>query len=400
MTGVAMTTLTFAQGARRPAARKSPAVAGSKSSTQSSPVFDDVRNRADAAREANQLDEATKLYRQAVQVRPAWEEGWWYLGTLLYELDRYDEARDAFRRFVAIQPKGGAAWALMGLCEFRLREYDLALQHIKRGRLLGLGDSEQLIFVTRYHAALLLTRSEQFEAALEILSYFARTLPNENPAVVEAVGLSSLRMPLLPAEVPADKRDLVLQTGRAAYHQYARRLADAEKEFKEIVARYPETPNVQYAHGVFLLDAKPEAAPDAFLRELKISPSHVAANLQLAFIYINAGEHAKGLPFAEKALALSPNSFVARNAIGRILLETGDIARAIKELEAGVKYAPDSPEMYFVLSRAYSRAGRKQDAAQARADFLRLDKIRRTERDGAQSIGGAIETKPETAVPD
>jgi len=400
MTGVAMPTSTLAQGGRKPSARKSPAIAGSRSSTQSLPTFEDVRNRADAAREANQLSEAINLYRQAVQRRPTWEEGWWYLGTLLYELDRYEEARDAFRRFVAIQPKGGAAWALMGLCEFRLREYDLALQHIKRGRLLGLGDSEQLIFVTRYHAALLLTRAGQFEAALEILSYFARTLPNENPSVVEAVGLSSLRMPLLPAEVPADKRDLVLQTGRAAYHQYARRLADAEKEFQEIVTRYAETPNVHYAHGVFLLDAKPEAAPDAFLRELKVSPSHVAANLQLAFIYINAGEHAKALPFAEKAQALAPGSFVARNAIGRVLLETGEVTRAIKELEAGVKLAPDSPEMYFALARAYSRAGRKQDADEARANFTRLDKIRRTERDGAQSVGGAIETKPGTAVPD
>ena len=377
---------------RRPATRKP--TASKKVPALSAAAFEDIRLRAAAAREANQLAEAINLYWQAVGLRPSWEEGWWYLATMLYELDRYAEARDAFRSFVAIQPKGGAGWALMGLCEFRLREYEAALTHIQRGRLLGLGDSEQLIFVTRYHAALLLTRFAQFEGALEILNYLARTLPNENPSVVEAVGLGALRIPLLPAEIPADQRELVIKAGRASYLQFARRLPDAEKEFAELVARYPDVPNVNYAHGVFLLDVKPEAAPDAFLREIKISPSHVAARVQLAFLYINHGEHANGLPFAEQAVELAPGLFAARNALGRILIEIGDVARAIKELEAGVRQAPDSPEMHFALARAYTRAGRAQDARQARANFLRLDKIRRIGRDGAQSVGGAADDKP------
>jgi len=50
--------------------------------------------------------------------------------------------------------------------------------------------------------------------------------------------------------------------------------------------------------------------------------------------------------------------------------------------------------MHFALARAYTRAGRAQDARQARANFLRLDKIRRIGRDGAQSVGGAADDKP------
>ena len=70
-----------------------------------------------------------------------------------------------------------------------------------------------------------------------------------------------------------------------------------------------------------------------------------------------------GLPYAEKVVGLAPNSFAAHNALGRIMLEVGDVPRATKELEGAVRLAPDSPECRFALSRAYARAGRKQDLA-------------------------------------
>jgi len=129
----------------------------------------------------------------------------------------------------------------------------------------------------------------------------------------------------------------------------------------------------------------PDAALEEFRRELELSPKHVPSMLQIAFEYLKRNEHTAGLPFAEQASQLDPNSFPARNALGRILLELGQIERAIKELETGVKLAPDSPEMHFALARAYSRAGRKAEAAKERAEFMRLDKIRRAQREGLQS---------------
>ena len=57
-------------------------------------------------------------------------------------------------------------------------------------------------------------------------------------------------------------------------------------------------------------------------------------------------------------------------------------------LELGVKLAPESPGLHFTLARAYQRAGRLDDAARARAEFTRLDRLARTQRSGAQSVGG------------
>jgi len=78
------------------------------------------------------------------------------------------------------------------------------------------------------------------------------------------------------------------------------------------------------------------------------------------------------LPLAEKAVQLAPKMFPARNVLGRVLLELGQIDRAIKELEEGARLAPTSPEMHYALGRAYRRAGREQDAKRETALFQKL----------------------------
>jgi len=386
MISVAATGWVYAQSKSRPSTKR-PAASAQKPSAKSEAAFNDLAKRAEEASAAEKLDEALPLYQQALRLRSTWAEGWWRAGTILYEKDVYAEARDAFRRLVALEPKQGAAWAMLGLCEFQTREFERAAASLQRGRALGIAGNQQLNSVVRYHTALVYTRLEQFEIAYEILREFLRE-GNENQKVVEAFGLTMLRLPFLPNEIPPDRREQVLIAGRAGFNMAARRMDEARKAFDELVARYPEAPNTHYAFGVYLLNQDADAALEEFRRELKISPAHVPAMLQMAFEYLKRDEHENALPWAEQSVKLSPNLFPARNALGRILLELGQIERAIVELEAGVKLAPDSPEMHFALARAYTRAGRKQEAARERETFQRLDKLYRTQRDGAQSVGG------------
>jgi tetratricopeptide (TPR) repeat protein len=331
------------------------------------------------------LDEAIALYLQALKLKPGWSEGWWYVGSMFYERDQYREGRDAFRNLAAVDPKFGTAWTMLGLCQFQLREYDEALKHLRHGNSFGFGDRDELRRVARYHEAILLNRAANFELAYDVLSRVMDKL-NESPEVIVALGLAMLRFPYLPAEIPTGKREMVFKTGRAAYLAAINRVRDSEQEYRELVAAFPEEPGVHYAFGVFLLRDSPDEALAEFRRELTLSPNHVAARLQMAFEYIKRNEHASGLSYAEEAVRLSPDLFATHNALGRILLETGDLDRAIREMEIGVRLAPDSPEMYFALARAYTRAKRPQDAARARAEFARLDKLRREQR-GESAVG-------------
>jgi tetratricopeptide (TPR) repeat protein len=288
---------------------------------------------------------------------------------------------------VRLAPKNGAAYAFLGLCEFGLKDYDRSLQHLLTSRILGVGDTADLGNVARYHASILMTRIEQFEQALETLGEFA-SAGNDNPRIIEAMGVATLRMAMLPTEAPPDRREMVLMAGRASYMMATRNIAASAKAFEALVARYPETANVHYAYGVYLLQEQPDKAIEEFKRELELQPGHAWSLMQIAFEYLKRGEGPTALPWAQQAAAAAPNAFPAHKALGQALLETGDVDGAIKELQIGIKLAPDSPGLHFNLAKAYQRAGKAEDAAREREEFTRLDRLGRTQRSGAQSVGG------------
>ena len=359
-------------------------------SSPSGGQFAQLVKKAEEARLAERWEEAIKLYAQTVKLKPDYVEGYWYQGTAYYSLDDFANCRTAFQRVVRLAPKNGAGNAFLGLCEFGLKDYDRAFPHLLASRNLGLGDVPDLGKVARYHAAVLMTRNEQYEQALETLGEFASE-GDDNPRVIEAMGIATLRLPLLPIELPPDRREMVLMAGRASYMMATRNTAAAETAFKALVARYPETPNVHYAFGVFLLNEQADAALEEFRRELTVQPGHAWSLMQMAYEYLKRGDPSAALPHAKEAVAAAPKAFPARKALGQALLETGDIAGAIRELELGITLAPESPSLHFTLARAYQRAGRLDDAERERAEFTRLDRLARTLKSGEQAIGGHIE---------
>jgi tetratricopeptide (TPR) repeat protein len=103
--------------------------------------FDDLTARAQSARDIGRLDDALALYRKAVELQPSWDEGRWYIATILYEIDRYSEARDAFAEVLRRQPTHAGAAGLKGLCEFQLRRFDQALIDLLQAREMGVSRS-------------------------------------------------------------------------------------------------------------------------------------------------------------------------------------------------------------------------------------------------------------------
>ena len=374
-----------AQAAPRPA---SPRPKPAPSST-----FDAIVKKAAAAKEAGRYDEAIQYYREALKLKPSWFEGRFFLGTLLHDNDRYEEARDEFRRLVQADPKNGLVLALKGLCEFQLKNYERALQELQAARELGIS-SPDVMSVASYNLAVLLNRFEQYELAFEVLRDFAGR-NKDTQGVIEAFGLSVLRMPMLPSEMPVDRREMILMAGRAGFHQAKGRATPAGRlAFEELVSRYPNAPNVHYAYGVFLVRDQPEAGLEEFRRELRTSPSHHHAMLQIAYELLKEGKYDEARPYAEQAAQLAPNLFAAHHALGRIQFQTGDVDKAIDSLETARRLAPDSPEVRFSLARAYAKAGRAEEAARERAEFIKLDKARRTARSGPQSVGGEADEPP------
>jgi tetratricopeptide (TPR) repeat protein len=347
------------------------------SDTPKAASFEATRSRAEEARAAGRLDEAIDYYGRAVKLRPSWTEGHWYLGTVNYDKENYLACRDAFREVVRLQKENGAAWAFKGLCEFQLKNYRIALNDLNKAHDRRVKDPN-LIPVARYHRAILLTRFQQYERAVQAYGTFARE-GNASPEIIEGMGLAVLRMPSLPADVPAGKRDMVTRAGRASYFTGSDSV-EAEQSYKELVRLYGETPNVHYLYGVFLLRDRSEQALEQFNEELRISPNHAPAMIQIAQERLKQGDVEAATRHATEAVRLAPRNFLARRVLGQVKLQANDVPGAIAELETAVTLEPDSPSVHYNLARAYQRAGRTADAERERATFSRLERLQREER--------------------
>ena len=343
------------------------------SATRPAPVvsFDALAAGAAKAREAGRLDEAVSLYRRALAARPGWLEGRWALATLLYDRDRTREAEPEFARVAAARPADGQVTALLGLCRARLGRHEDALRDLLKARKLGIASTE-IRSVATFQTAVLLNRLGDPDAAFDVLRPFAIDA-DDRPAVVEAFGLITLRLPLSPGEVPEDKREMVLLAGRGGYHMARARTSEVGRmALEELVSRYPTTPNVHYALGMYLLVDDPVAAIAEFRRELGVSPRHEVAMIQIALAELKRGRAEEALPSAQEAARIAPDVPAARLALGRALLALGRAGEGVAEMEAAVRLAPENPRLRFALAQAYTEAGRGSDAARERAEFLRL----------------------------
>jgi len=339
------------------------ALANLAPSTQSKDpsTLDQISTAAQAARDQNQDDDAIRLFRKGLKIKPDWDEGLWYLGTMLYEREQFAESRDLLRRFVAQNGTSGPGWAILGLSEYHTREYRRSLEHLQKSRDYGLGDRKELANSVYYVVAVLLTRFEQYDDAMTLL-FQMKSEGYQEELLLEPLGLASVRLPFLPSEIPADRRKMVRMAGAGSLAVAGGRREEAEKIFHDIIDAYPKEPGVHFLLGALLLNVRPEDGIKEMERELQISPSHVAARLRLAQEYARQQNFDAALPLAKEALHLDPQDFSCHMVLGEVLVGKADLTGGIQELETARDRAPELARIRWDLVRAYNQAGRESDA--------------------------------------
>lgn len=341
---------------------------------QTDPAFEKLSKAAERARTENHDADAIQLYQQALSLRPEWQEGLWYLSTLLYEKERYAEARDLLRQFVTRKPDTGPGWALLGLSEFQTREYPRSLDHLQRAMAVGMGDRRDMAQSVFYFVAVLLTRFERYDESMNLLMAMVKS-GERTDLLVEPVGLATLRLPLLPAEVPGDRREMIHMAGKGALAVEAQQQAEAEKLFSGIVAAYPDEPGVHFLYGAFLFsDVRPEDGIHEMKRELEISPSHLPARLRLAEEYVSEQKLDEALSLAEEAVKLEPQHAPAHLMLGEVLVARGDLAGGIRQLETARDKEPQNVRPHWDLLRAYTAADRASDAKREKEEIEKLNR--------------------------
>ena len=351
-----------------------PGQLGEQPASSAASGFSTLSARADAAREAGRLDEAVSLYRRALALRPAWKEGWWALGTILYDQDSHADAGRAFQRLLSLAPTNGTAHLMLALCEYQVERYASAMEHIVAARKLGVQKDGELPNVLTYHESMLLLRAGRYERALEVLqTLVAAGVGDENLDLALGMGVLLIRPQDALLEDTVARR-VVLHAGGAERRHLAKEFEAAKAAYLTLVQEAPTFPNVHYAYGRFLLATEDlDRGVAEFLAEIANHPDHVRARMQIAAARYRL-DSAAGIPFAREVVRLQPQYPFGHYLLGLLYFDTGDITRAIPELETAVRMIPAEPQFQFALGNAYARAGRTEEAAQARAAFVRLRK--------------------------
>jgi tetratricopeptide (TPR) repeat protein len=316
--------------------------------------FEAAAKSARAAREAGHAGEAIQNYGRAVEINPRWEEGWWYLGTLLYDADRYSEAIPPLQKLLELVPNAAPAWNFLGLCEFEIKDYKNSLAHLEKGLALGDADDPETARVSKYHLALLLIRSGEFDQAATLL---ASTLGEREVAaqIKIVLALAMLHVPLLPKEIDPSQDALIYAAGEAATAIAQNNSAKALTIFPSLLKDYPDTPYLHYAYGKALAAAgRDEEALKQQREEARVSPRSALPWIEISQLELRLRHPQQALHAAEEAVRRSPNSPGSHRALGNLLQILGRKEKAAEELALAEKLSPEKLQPEERIALLYS----------------------------------------------
>jgi tetratricopeptide (TPR) repeat protein len=322
---------------------------------QTTTDFDSLAQSAAAARDANHPAEAIQLYRRALELRPDWAEGWWYLGTLLYDTDRFRDALPAFQKVLSLSPDAPGTLNFLGLCEYETNDYDSALQHLSRAYPPNPQEEPQLARVAAYHLVLLLNRAGSFAEANEILS---KDLSSGAPSdlVIFAFGLTSLHAPLLPQEVDPSKDALIQSAGRLALLVAQNLPLQALDGYSALLQQYADIPflHAAYAAALHAAGRDKESAVQLQL-ESKFHPSGSTSASAIASLYGNSAARTRfgrSTPNSQSTTASASHSPDDAWQRATQLFTAAQYADAIPPLKATIITHPENGTAWAMLGFA------------------------------------------------
>lgn len=278
-------------------------------------VLNDLGRARQAAKKRN-FAEAARIYRSIVEEEPEVLLAWEYLGNALLRQGRIREALEAYREHMRLS--GGSPLAAMNVAGVLLR----------MGRLEE-AEEHALIAAEAQHRAydllaqIALRRGDLDEAERYVEKALSQDNGQPGPQITKA--------------------NLLLRRG--GFDE----ALELTREVEERVAG--QEIDEGFLRGLYLvrgeaLAQKGEARPaaEAFLREIEISPHHLAPYTRLALLYALSGQGASAGRALQQMVQANPTPAAYAEA-ARTMRVLGDSRSASRLLEQARQRWPDAPEL-------------------------------------------------------
>jgi predicted TPR repeat methyltransferase len=284
---------------------------------------------------------ACELITQAIQSAPDRDYFYSHLGLALNALGNTDDAMDAFHTALALNSKNPETYKMMGKV---LREKGKTVDAIDAFRRAVELDPEDIESCHNLGNSLL--KQNQPEQALSV---FNRLL-DQKPDMVET--LNRMGKTLL----------------------FMERIPEALEVFKKCIKIDPENAQAYQNLGAALeLAGNQNGAANAFKKAILFAGDSAEAHHRFGNYLLARKKMNEAIAEFEKAIEKKPGFAEAYNSLGIALKSEGRLAEAIGAYKKAIDIAPKHPQTYNNLAVALNAAGNNQEAFEAYRTAISLE---------------------------
>ncbi|MFK5984323.1 MAG: tetratricopeptide repeat protein [Pseudomonadota bacterium] len=244
------------------------------------------------------------------------------------ENNRTNQAIDLLNEAISIEPENKSSYIFKTALLVKQKNYNEALIAAKL-----IQDKFSDLYVGKLLEADIYRAQKQFKKALPIYKKAYKTDKDKkilNSLVDTLIALKQDKkaIKLLTQAVDNDPADIKNLFILAALHQKHQQTQKAQQYYKNI---------------------------------LKISPKHIAALNNFAWLYLET-DRQKALELAQRAYKQAPKSAAIMDTYGYFLAKDGQHQKAVKLLQQAFTINPDDNDIQYHLAFAYNESGRRRNA--------------------------------------
>jgi tetratricopeptide (TPR) repeat protein len=327
---------------------------------------------ADALLDAGRLEDARRVYTDALGIPEAEPAARYGLGRIAVADGNPSAARAHYERAVALVPTFGAAHYALAQLQRKAGDLDSARASIEKQqaclRCWPMPPDPWIdrIAAVRTDAAALLDRGLRSASRAED----ARAIELHEEAVAANPALVQAHVNLI---------TLYARTGN---------LPRAEAHYRAVLEAKTQVAEAHHAFGLALLALKePTRGASVLQLAVEANPLDAEAHNALGLLHESSGRIAEAEGSYRAAVAADPRQRAMRFNLARVLVNTGRLAAAA--LELGRLLSPDDAEGARYAYAAATIAVRQGDLARGKA--LTQDALARARRHGQAELAAAIE---------
>jgi len=324
---------------------------------------EDALRHAMELQQSGDLEGAVQGYRQFLAARPKEAAVQANLGVLLAHLGRFDEAIQEYKKAVALDPQNAAIARNLGLAYYKSGRIEDAAREFSRSRELEPDNLQTTLLLG--DCRLRMGQNKEVIALLKPLE----PQNSDDSAIAYLLGTALIRDGQLQAG--QERVDKILRKGDSAEARLmlgtqmfaARDFSTAVKQLAGAAELNPGLPGLQGLYGQALLNTgDPDAAVEAFQKELASDPNHFEANFYLAQILMARSKWSEADPLVRRAVLVRPESLEARLELADLDIGEGKLGEARRELEGLDTKAPKSAPVHRRLAEVYEKLQLSADA--------------------------------------